>query len=256
MTPRYNATISRRRELHPGLCFLWIHPDSGEVPAFEPGQYISVGRIVETDGAAELIQRTYSIGSSAAKRDEVELFIVQVDDGEFTSWLLDQPVGAPVWLADRAAGGFTLDGFERGKDLVLVATGTGIAPYLSMYRTYRDDPPWRRLVIINGVRYARDLGYRRELEALSDADPRVTYIPLVTREPNGEWSGMRGRVHTVLEPDAYARAAGAPLDPGQCHIYLCGNPGMVDSMEDMLTERGFRKHTPGHPGNLHLEKYW
>ncbi|MDH3197330.1 MAG: hypothetical protein OEO21_03740, partial [Candidatus Krumholzibacteria bacterium] len=190
--------------------------------AFEPGQYIAIGRVLGGgNGAGRLVQRTYSIGSSAKKRESVELFIVRVDEGELTSWLMDEGEGARVWLAPRAKGRFTLESFERGKDLVLVATGTGIAPYLSMYRTYRDDPPWRRIVIINGARYAADLGYRRELEAEAAKRRDLVYLPTVTREAEDSgWKGLRGRVDAVLAPETYARLSGAPLDPDQCHVYL------------------------------------
>lgn len=255
----YNATIVRRKELHDGLFFLWVEPDSGEYPEFEPGQFVSIGHVDESAGSGErtLITRTYSIGSSARLRSALELLIVHVDDGEFTSWLGERPTGSRLWLSSEASGGFTLDGVRRDKDLVLVSTGTGIAPYLSMYRTLRDDPFWRRIVLINGVRLAADLGYRTELEQAAAADPNLFYIPLVTRESAGsDWTGRRGRVDTVLEPGVYREITGAPLSPQECHVFLCGNPGMVDSLEAELTARGFSRHQEGSPGTLHLEKYW
>jgi ferredoxin--NADP+ reductase len=83
------------------------------------------------------------------------------------------------------------------------------------------------------------------------------YLPITTREPGGSsWEGLRGRVQTVIEPERLRALAGVAPDPRECHVYLCGNPTMVEDMERELTERGFRKHTPRHPGNLHLEKYW
>jgi ferredoxin--NADP+ reductase len=252
---KYNATIVRRQDLHPGLFFLWVARDGGEYPSFKPGQYVSIGHY--DAGGGPLVRRTYSIGSSAHKRESVELFIVHAEEGEFTSWLNQQPVGARLWLSPRAAGGFTLDGFREGRDLVLFATGTGLAPYVSMYRTWRDTPPWRRIVIVHGARVAADLGYRRELEAVAERDPDFFYIPMVTREPETSgWNGLRGRVQSMLDADAFSHLTGFPLDPDECHVFLCGNPAMVDQMEHALGQRGFRKHTPGHPGTLHLEKYW
>jgi len=258
MTTRheYNATIVGRDDLHAGLCMLRIAPDGGVFAPFSPGQFVSVGRIVETNGVRSLVKRAYSIGSPATERSHVELFVVRIDDGEFTSWLFAQRQGARVWLSPKASGGFTLDGFARGKDLVLVSTGTAIAPCVSMVRTFRDDPPWRRVVIINGVRIAADLGYRAELEAAARHDPRLLYLPTVTREPAGSWTGLHGRVGELLEPQRYRRLAGADLVPGDCHVYLCGNPSMIEELEATLSARGFRKHTRHHPGDLHLEKYW
>lgn len=260
MTPNYdyNATIVRREDLHDGLAMLWVAPDGGEFAPFLPGQFVAIGGLTRAeDGARALVKRSYSIGSSAHDRHAVQLFVVHVDDGEFTSWLFAQREGARVWLAPKASGGFTLEGFERGKDLVLVSTGTGVAPHVSMYRTYRDQAPWRRIVIANGVRIAADLGFREELEAAAARDPRLVYLPMTTREPAGsDWKGLRGRVGEFLEPARFQSFAGLPLDPEQCHVYVCGNPAMIEDLERMLSARGFKKHTPRHPGTLHLEKYW
>lgn len=252
----YNATIISRRDLHDGLCFLHVAPDVRPFPPFEPGQFVSVGSNFVVDGTPSLVKRSYSIGSPSTERNHVELFVVHVDDGEFTSWLFAQRDGARIWLSPKASGGFTLQGFTPGRDLVLVATGTGVAPFVSMYRTYRHAPPWRRIVIINSVRLARDLGYRDELEHAARADPRLCYLPSVTREGTESWTGLRGRVGTLIEPARYESLVGAQISPDQCHVYLCGNPEMIEDLEAVLALRGFRKHTRHHPGNLHLEKYW
>jgi ferredoxin--NADP+ reductase len=252
----YNATIVARRDVHEALCFLRVAPDEKPFPSFAPGQFVSVGQNGEENGVPALVKRSYSIGSPATERSYVELFVVHVDDGEFTSWLFAQQVGARVWLSPKASGGFTLDGFTPGRDLVLVSTGTAIAPYVSMYRTFRNDPPWRRIIIMNAVRFARDLGYREELETASRSDARLVYLPSVTREPAGTWHGLRGRVGEFLEPSRFQAITGAPLTPETSHVYLCGNPDMIEHLEALLTQRGFHKHTRLHPGNLHLEKYW
>lgn len=253
----YNATIVRRDDLHQSLMVLAVAPDGGEFPPFLPGQFISIGRLREKDGAQELVKRSYSIGSSAHERTLVELFLVHVDDGEFTPWLFEQRAGARVWISPKASGGFTLEGVPPGRDLVLVSTGTAVAPYVSMVRTCGDDPPWRRVALINGVRHAADLGYRAELEAEARRDARFTYLPVVSREPaQSPWCGLRGRVGDVLAPDRFVHLAGFPLDPGSCHVFLCGHPLMIEDLESVLRERGFHKHTRHNPGTLHLEKYW
>lgn len=259
-THEYNATIVRREDLHDGLAMLWVAPDGGAFTPFLPGQFVAIGRLLASpDGSPALVKRSYSIGSSAHDRHAVLLFVVHVDDGEFTSWLFEQREGARVWLAPKASGGFTLQGFRHGQDLVLVSTGTGVAPYVSMYRTHHDAPPWRRIVIINGVRVASDLGFFEELTAAAAADQRLVYLPMTTREPAASaWRGLRGRVSELLDPaaDRLQSHAGIALDPDQCHVYVCGNPAMIEDVEQTLTARGFKKHTPRHPGTLHLEKYW
>lgn len=258
-TSEYNASVVAREDLHEGLFYLWVVPDGGKAMPFVPGQFVSIGRLEkhDEDERVRLVTRSYSIGSPAQRRDALELFIVRVDDGEFTSWLQQQPPGARLWLSPRAAGRMTLDEVPPDKDLVLVSTGTGIAPYVSMYRTYKDDPPWRRVVIINGVRYERDLGYRDELAAAAAEDPRFVYLPLTTREGgDSQWQGLRGRVNTLLDPKRLHDLAGVTLSPDSAHVFLCGNPAMVDEVEADLTARGFSTHSRRSPGTIHVEKYW
>ncbi|RMF77912.1 MAG: ferredoxin--NADP reductase [Planctomycetota bacterium] len=261
-----NATITQIDPVNDYLVVFHVAPDSGRVPDFEPGQFTTLGlpREEEEPGGARvgkdgkrrirMIKRAYSIASSSDVKDHMEFCIILVEDGQLTPrmWKLD--VGRRVWMSDKISGEFTLDPVPPGKDLVLVSTGTGIAPYISMYRRYRHANRWRRAVIINGVRHARDLAYREELETYAREDPNFTYIPVVSRDD--DWPGVRGRVPATLEAETYLKLVGAPLDPGQCHVYLCGNPQMIDDVEAMLLKRGFKTHKKREPGNIHLERYW
>ncbi len=264
-----NATLIERRDINEYLSVVKIESDRGAVPEFEAGQYISLGLPMTMAGPAGdgpepahkaksgLIRRAYSIASSPNVRHHIEVFVVLVHQGELTErlWTLDE--GDRLWMHDRVKGLFTLDAAPPDKDLVMVSTGTGIAPFMSMLRTYRGQNRWRRFVLINGVRLAQDLGYADELEALCRTDPTVVYLPMVTREPEeSDWRGLRGRVQGVLEPSRYAELVGAPLDPAQCHVFLCGNPAMIDGVEPMLHGLGFKTHSPREPGNLHFERYW
>ena len=272
-TDVFNATLTDRQNINDELCIVRISPDSEQVPLFEPGQFITLGLPKDpTDVPANapsrgdtdkpqrprLVRRAFSIASSALVRDHIELYLVLVKEGRFTPmlWALRTP-GGRVWMDNQAKGTFTLEGVPEGKDLVMVATGTGLAPFMSMLRTYRGTGMWRRYVIIHGVRLASDLGYHQELEQISREDPSVIYLPTVTREPQGSsWTGLRGRVQSVLAPDTYLPHVGAPLDPRDCHVFLCGNPEMITSAEETLMGRGFLLQTKDRPGNLHFERYW
>lgn len=260
-----NATVIERVDLTDVLSIVRVRPDAGVVPPFVPGQFIRLGLprmpaagAVPSGSAARVryTRRAYSIASSPNVTDHLELFVVRVEAGELTPKLWELSVGGRVWMDDTAKGEFTLDLAPPGKDLVMVATGTGVAPFVSMLRTYRGSGRWRRFVIIHGARYAADLGYRQELEAAAAAEPNVVYVPLVTRESGGAWTGLGGRVQTALEPATYARLVGAPLDPGDCHVFLCGNPAMIDAVEALLHERGFVTDARDARGNIHFERYW
>ena len=261
-----NASITERIDVNDDLAIYRVKPDGGPAPPFVPGQFITLGLPKQNprDGQGDptatrpkMYKRAYSIASSANELDTMEFLIVLVDEGHLTPKIWKLHEGDRLWMNDRANGGFTLDGVPGDKDLVMVGTGTGLAPFVSMVRTFHGRPRWRRLVLVHGVRLAGDLAYRQELEGLAEADPTVTYVPTVTREPEGSaWAGVRGRVQSVLEPAAFKDLAGFELTPDGAHVFLCGNPKMITSVEEMLEQRGFVTQTKNQPGNVHFERYW
>jgi len=263
----FNTTLIHRQDVTDDLCIIRLRPDSGQVPDYEPGQSITIGlpRPPAPDspvarpasGRPRLIRRAYSIASSPVTRDYIELYVALVGDGKLTPRLWDLHPGDRLWMDNQTKGEFTLSGISPDKDLVMVSTGTGLAPYMSMLRTYRGQSRWNRFVVIHGVRLAQDLGYRQELEQIIAEDPTVFYIPTVTREPDSSpWQGLRGRVQAALEATIYQRWVGAELDAATCHVFLCGNPDMISSVQATLESRGFVTQTRQQPGNIHFERYW
>jgi ferredoxin--NADP+ reductase len=265
-----NATVIERRDLTNTLAVIKIQPDGGQVPQFDPGQFIVVALpAAPPDGdqaqalaarrsdRPRLIRRAYSIASPPKVREHVELFLALVETGKLTPRLWTVEQGGRVWIDGKCTGDFTLDGVPADKDLVMVATGTGLAPFMSMLRQMRGSRRWRRFVLIHGVRFAADLGYRDELEATQRDDPSLLYIPTVTREPQESvWKGMRGRVQQVLDPEAYETLVGRPLSPQHSEVFLCGNPALIEDVVKLLEQLGFVQHTRKQPGNLHYERYW
>lgn len=259
-----NAKLVDREDLTPELAVMRVAPLVNGVPEFTPGQYAEltvpgpVAPEVE-DGAVQrkIIRRSYSIASSPLVKEHLEFYVVLVPNGEVTPKLWALKKGDLLWLGPKIKGKFSMEGLDSSKDFVMVSTGTGIAPYISMLRTYRGKGRWRRFVVMHGVRLAEDLGYRQELEELSERDSSIVYVPTVTREPdNSTWTGCRGRVTEYLKPDTYFNVVGSPLDPNNCNVFLCGNPEMIDSAEALLVAQGFRLHSKKNPGNIHLERYW
>jgi ferredoxin--NADP+ reductase len=279
----YNARIVEKRLLHDTLGVFRIAYEGADVPDFEPGQFTNLALLppAPAGGAADpaaptdapdegvrrrrrrgprLVRRAYSICSPPSEKRWLEFYIVAVDEGALTPRVFDLGVGGRLFMDTKIKGHFTLDGVPPGRDLVTVATGTGIAPFLSMYQQYREQDRWDRFVFIHGVRYAKDLGYRDELTAFAAQDPRVTYLPVVSREPKDAWDGLHGRVSGLFRDGVYERLVGVPLDPRRTHVFLCGNPAMIDELEAELTADGgpgFVTKTPRQKdGNLHFERYW
>lgn len=267
---RANATIIHWHQCNPSLAVFRVAPDEGPAPAFTPGQFATLALPhdhppIHDPGLhppgdpkwKKLYRRAYSIASSAHERRWLEFYVVVVHDGKLTSKLWSIKENGRVYLDPQIKGEFTLDPVGPDRMLVLVGTGTGIAPYMSMLRTYRATGRWRRFVLIEGCRDANDLGFRQELDRFAAEDASVVYVPTLTREPmDSGWTGERGRVQRILEPDRFEQLAGEPLSPDTCEVFLCGNPNMIDECETLLNARGFTTRSRKQAGNLHFERYW
>ena len=273
-----NACVVGWREVSEGLAVFRVACDEGRVPVFVPGQYAVLGvpRYAEPVSGEDLekfapgdprwshlIRREVSIASSADEGRWYEFTAVLIDDGKLTPRLWAAGEGGRVWLDDVVRGDFTLERMEAGRDLVLVASGTGVAPFVSMVKSYagkgeRGGRPWRRCVLLHGVRRAEDLAYLDELREIEGDDGAgFRYVPIVSQggEDDG-WKGLRGRVQGVLDGGVFEGVAGFGLEPAECEVYLCGNPGMIDDVEVLLEGRGFKRHTRKDTGNLHFERFW
>ncbi|MEM9695538.1 MAG: ferredoxin--NADP reductase, partial [Myxococcota bacterium] len=215
------------------------------VEPFVPGQFINVGMMV--DGAR--IKRSYSLASAPGA--PAELYLVRVEDGQLTPRLFELGVGDEIELTTSGTGHFVLDEVpDSAHRLWLIATGTGLAPYVSMLREGTVQRRFETIVVVHGVRYPRDLGYREELEAWAHRGD-IVYVPTATRQAAP--GVLEGRLPALLRGGALEQPA--PLD-AEGHVMLCGNPAMIVDMAAALEERGLRKHRRRRPGHFSFEKYW
>ncbi len=268
--PEANARVTGRTEVAPGLITLRVAPEGWELPEFSPGQFAVLGLppwsarcdFAEPEDSPpasdRLLRRAYSIASSSRAREYLEFYVALVRSGAFTPRLFALSAGDRLWLSPRITGMFTLREVPEASDLVLVATGTGLAPYMSMLRSGLAQQPGRRFAVIHGARHSWDLGYRSELMALERAWPRFSYFPVVSRpeEEDPPWTAHRGYVQDLWTSDAVERAWGRMPSPADTHVFLCGNPFMVDVMAGLLKSTGYREHTHRSPGEIHVERYW
>jgi len=268
MADELNATVTRRDEINHGLLVLRVAPDD-ELAPFIPGQYTVLGLPGSAPRSAyaepeeppadsdKLIKRAYSIASSSLQGEYLEFYVALVRTGALTPRLFALSVGDRIWLGTRIVGMFTLDDVPRDHHLVFVATGTGLAPYLSMLRSAYQFDAQRTTVVCHAAKVSWDLGYRTELESFAARYPNFHYLPIideVDRDP--AWQGEVGFVNRFFEDGTIASLLGHDPEPATTSVFLCGNPLMVQSMMDLLAARGFRKHTRKEPGSLFVEEYW
>jgi ferredoxin/flavodoxin---NADP+ reductase len=268
--PSLNAVLRQRIEFAPGLIVMQVIPDDWEYPAFEAGQFAVLGlqgsaprvALSEPDEKPiaddKWIRRAYSIASSSRDGQCLEFFITMVRSGALTPRLFELDLGSKLFLGPKPAGVFRLDQAPADKHVVLVSTGTGLAPYISMLRSQLDFDPARSIAVVHGARHSWDLGYAAELQMLERVCPNFQYIPVISRPQNEHtpWGGRVGYVQDVWQSGAIQQAWGFAPTADNTHVFLCGNPGMIEGMLDTLGEGDFVEQTKNTPGQVHVEKYW
>ncbi|MCA9933888.1 MAG: ferredoxin--NADP reductase [Ardenticatenaceae bacterium] len=264
-----NAVIAQKTVLTPRLMIMRVVANGWQLPHFEAGQYVVLGLPptaprsalsapeIETPAPDKLIRRAYSIASSSLLGEYMDFYISLVSNGTLTPRLFALNVGDRLWLSPHPVGMFTLADVPAHKNIVLVATGTGLAPYMSMLSTHLDCGGARRMAVLHGAFHSWDLGYRAELETMQHLCPNLTYIPTIDR-PEDEpvaWHGRTGWVQQLWQAGVVAETWGFQPTPKNTDVFLCGVPGMIADMLTMLTAAGFSEHSHGRPGEIHVERY-
>ncbi|MCQ9378285.1 ferredoxin--NADP reductase [Methyloversatilis sp. XJ19-49] len=245
------ASLQRVTALRRWTPMLWsLRIDRPEDFRFAPGHYAKLGL---TDPDGQTVWRPYSI-VSATDDPELEFLIVLIPGGAFSEPLSRIDVGQPVQLASAIFGFFLEPQLAPGDTLWMLATGTGLGPYVSLLRSSGALDRYRRLIVVHSVRLAAELAYRDELEALAAADARLSYLPIVTREAGA--TALSGRIPALIADGTLAQHAGATLDPATDRVMVCGNPDFTTDMRALLNERGFVPCRRGNAGSMLFEKYW
>ena len=223
---------------------------------FRAGQFARLG-VSKADGS--VVWRAYSMVSSPY--DEfLEFFSIVVPDGEFTSELSRLHEGDTLLIDRQAFGYLTLDRFVDGRDLWLLATGTGIAPFLSILQDFDVWEKFERIILVYSAREARELAYQSLIAGLAERDylaehaHKLLYLPTVTRE---QYPGaMAGRITQLIENGELEQAAGLEMSPEHSRVMICGNPQMIDDTRELLKRRDMRLSLSRKPGQVAVENYW
>jgi ferredoxin/flavodoxin---NADP+ reductase len=216
---------------------------------FRPGQFMNLGLYLPSG----FVSRSYSLAS--APGEPLEVLLARVGQGELTPALFELQPGASIVVDTKAQGFFSFDFVPPHQELWMLATGTGLGPFLSMLRSGAAFERAERVVLAHGARGPAELAHRSELQALVAARAGAfEYLPVLSREP--EPALLSGRLTQVLPTGELEARARLKLDAGRSHVLLCGNPAMIDEITTQLVERGLRRHRQRSPGHITTEKYW
>jgi ferredoxin--NADP+ reductase len=266
---KYNAVVVARQSLTPDLFIIKVKTDK-PMPEFTSGQYVLLGLSsnvprrsscdpeFKESKADRMILRAYSIASSGHEPQLLEFYISVVSNGSLTPRLVSLQPGDRLMVGDKIRGFFTLDTVPKDhRTVVLAATGTGLAPYVSMMRRHAAQPYPFRFIILHGAPHSWELGYLDELRTLSRYLPRVAYLPSITRTKEDPWwTGETGRITQYFQSHLLRDRLEAELDPARTSVFLCGNPAMIHEVGNLLEPLGYTAYTSQNPGSLHTEEYW
>ncbi|MCU9950880.1 ferredoxin--NADP reductase [Pseudomonas sp. PDM13] len=247
-------TLLDVQTLTPSLFTLRTTRDPGF--RFRAGQFARLG-VTKADGST--VWRAYSM-VSAPHDEHLEFFSIVVPGGEFTSELSRLAEGDTLLIDKQAFGFLTLDRFIDGRDLWLLATGTGVAPFLSILQDLEVWQRFERILLVYSARHESELAYQpliaglKELEHLEGVVDKLTYIPVVTREQVP--GALNGRITTLIENGELERAAGLALTPEHSRVMLCGNPQMIEDTRAVLKARNMNLALTRKPGQVAVENYW
>lgn len=261
MSKVLTAEVVKRKDLTDDLFILWLAPRTAEKFSFKPGQYCTIGLSDDKgfmlDSHGKRLFRAYSI-VSAPHEEHLELFVELLPGGELTPLLCKLKVGDSVDLLPKAKGVFTFEPAYR--DHVMVATVTGVVPYVSILRDFLHrslnfklgkEEVGRVFYLLQGASYMDEFGYYDELFKLEDTCPlpdmTVIYVPTVSRPNESRNSGWEhqeiGRVNALLE----GFLQGVRLSQDNTLIYACGHPGMIEDVKARLLPKGWK---------LKEERFW
>lgn len=207
---------------------------------FENGQFVMVGLMVD----GKPLMRAYSVGS-ANYEEQLEFLSIKVQNGPLTSRLQHLKVGDEILISKKPTGTLVLSDLNPGRNLYMLSTGTGLAPFLSLTKDPEVYDAFEKIVLIHGVRHVNDLCYYdRFTKELAEDEflgeyvrEKLIYYPTVTREPFIH----NGRITKIMTDGTLAKDIGLPvIDPEHDRAMICGSAAMLHDISTMLDNFGLK----------------
>jgi ferredoxin--NADP+ reductase len=202
--------------------------------------------------------RAYSV-ASANYEDNLEFFSIKVADGPLTSRLQHLKAGDEIIVGRKATGTLVIDNLKNGRNLYLIGTGTGLAPFLSVIKDPETYERFEKVVLLHGCRRVAELAYGELIteklphdEMIGDmVRAQLIYYPTVTRDPFRN----RGRITDLITSGKLFDDIALPgLDPEQDRVMICGSPALLADTKKLLLDRGFVEGNQGEPADFVVEK--
>ena len=221
---------------------------------FLNGQFAMIG--LEVEGRPLL--RAYSM-ASANHEEELEFFSIKVPDGPLTSRLQKITEGDTILVGRKATGTLITDNLIPGERLLLLSTGTGLAPFASLIKDPDVYERFERIVLVHGCRHVNELAFGEDLVAKLKDDEmfgpllseKLSYYPTVTREPFRN----RGRITDLISSGQLFNDIGQqPLDLATDRIMMCGSPALLEELKQMFEAHDFVEGSHTEPGHFVIEK--
>ena len=221
---------------------------------FKNGHFAMIGLQVE----GRPLLRAYSI-ASANYEDELEFFSIKVPDGPLTSRLQNIRVGDEVFVSNKPTGTLVLDNLLPGRNLYLVSTGTGLAPFISIIKDPETYEQYDKVILTHGVRYLSELAYQTMIkDELPDNEffgeqvrDKLIYYPSVTRETFHN----QGRLTDLMASGKLVQDIGLPaFNQQDDRFMICGGPAMLKDTCTILDQQGFMEARHGNAGHYVIER--
>lgn len=241
-----SGTVTANHHWHANLFSIKL-----QAPAFDftAGQFVRLG-IDTNDGR---VQRAYSLVNSPGNT-ELEFLVSTVSDGKLSPLLQQLKMGDSLDVSQPASGFFVLDEVPAGDNLWLMASGTGIGPYLSMLGTTQLWQRFNHVILVHSVRTLADLVYRELITQCQHQYPGLLhYQPIVTREAHS--GALNKRLPELIQSGELQSACQQSLT-NRSQVMLCGNPQMITDTKAVLEGLGLTKNLRRSPGNITVEQYW
>jgi ferredoxin--NADP+ reductase len=220
-----------------------------EFSDFLPGQFVRVALDIDD----ERVARPYSLVSSPSD-NFIEIYFNIVPEGPLSPNLAALNEGDEIFVSDRANGFLTVEEIPECRHLWMMATGTGIGPFLSILKKDKVWQRFERVVLGYSVRDSSELAYHELIKRIQTQHAeQLVFTPFITRETVAD--AMKNRIPVCIEDGSLEARTGITINENDSHVMMCGNSAMITDVSSVLEKRGLRKHRRREPGHLTTEKY-